>query len=193
MVMGMVSSVVNLPGQHFLHTLACAERYLAVVQPVTYLSLKGEKWIRVRNVTVGFVWPLSILIRVVVFLPSNRDVYLVLFIPVLFILFLVWVFCLSTLRVLRRSGPGEGNGARRRIDQSKLRAFDVIVCVLVVLMLRLSWTLISGPFTLNASESAKCLILSFTYWIGLPSSLLMPLLYLHRKGLLCWKKIILRT
>lgn len=189
MLMGLVLTAVSQTGQLCLHILTCAERHLAVVHPLTYLSLKGRRWIRARNVTISFVWLLSILMIINIFQLRSNDKYLVAIIPVAFTLFPVLVFCLSVLRVLIRSGPGEGNGGRQLIDQSKLRAFYVIVGVLVVMLLRLSWNIISGLLMLHFSESVKCGLIYFGLWASLPSSLLMPMLYLQRKGkLLCSKE-----
>ncbi|KAE8279329.1 hypothetical protein D5F01_LYC22916 [Larimichthys crocea] len=56
MMVGINLSVINLTGQMFFHILTCVERYLAVVHPVTYRSLKEARGIRMRNVIIGCVW-----------------------------------------------------------------------------------------------------------------------------------------
>lgn len=65
-----------------------------------------------------------------------------------------------------------------------------IFSVLVVLVLRLSWNVIAGFFLFLPSQRKgdNCLFLLFTYWMGLPSSLIIPLLYLKRKEKLFCKK-----
>ncbi len=44
---------INSNGQTLFHILTCVERYLDVVHPITYLSLRTARGIRVRNVTIG--------------------------------------------------------------------------------------------------------------------------------------------
>lgn len=130
-----------------------------------------------------FIWLLSILSIVIVVQLGSSDLYLATFLPLAFLLALFLVFCLSVLRVLIRSGPKEGRGRGRHINQSKLKAFYVVLGVLVVLVFKLVWDAIASLLTLHGNEGAKCVVVSFTYWTGLPSSLLMPVLYLQRK----WK------
>ncbi|KAG8006021.1 hypothetical protein GBF38_005130 [Nibea albiflora] len=55
-LVGIYLSVINLTGQMLFHILTCVERYLAVVHPVTYRSLKEARGIRMRNVIIGCVW-----------------------------------------------------------------------------------------------------------------------------------------
>ncbi|KAI9524366.1 hypothetical protein NQZ68_018105 [Dissostichus eleginoides] len=43
-------------GQMSLHILICVERYLAVVHPVKYRSLRQSRGDTIRNVSVGSVW-----------------------------------------------------------------------------------------------------------------------------------------
>lgn len=43
-------------GETVFHVLTCVERYLAVVHPTTYLSLRKERGIRIRNFSIGCVW-----------------------------------------------------------------------------------------------------------------------------------------
>lgn len=187
-IMGMVVSSVSLFGQLCLHLLTCLERHLAVVHPITYRNLKGERWVRGRNVTIIFVWLFSILMTINIFLLRDSSMF-IMYLPAVFGLCLVLVSCLSVLRVLMRSGPGEGNSGRQHVDQSKLKAFYVIVSVLVVLLLRFSLNFITGSLTLHVSPTVKCGLFAFGLWISMPSSLLMPLLYLQRKGkLMCFKK-----
>lgn len=57
---GIIILTMNYTGQLAFHFLTCGERYLAVVYPTTYLKLKKEKGIRIRNITIGCVWLLCI-------------------------------------------------------------------------------------------------------------------------------------
>ncbi|KAK2899691.1 hypothetical protein Q8A73_012820 [Channa argus] len=46
-------------GETFFHVLTCVQHYLAVVHPITYLSLRKHKGIRIRSITIGCIWLLS--------------------------------------------------------------------------------------------------------------------------------------
>lgn len=47
-------------GEMFFHLLTCLERYLAVVHPVVYLSLRSERGTFIRNISIGCVWVLCL-------------------------------------------------------------------------------------------------------------------------------------
>ena len=117
----------------FFHTLTCLERYLAVVHPIIYLSLKNERGIRIRNITNGCVWPLSIM-EAYVFMLFNT--YLNLSVLIVILIIIVF-FSLSVLCVLTRPGPGEQGGDGGRVDQSKQRAFYIIMVILVLLLVKI--------------------------------------------------------
>ncbi|KAI9531409.1 hypothetical protein NQZ68_041620 [Dissostichus eleginoides] len=51
-------SVVSC-GQALFHLLTCVERYLAVVHPVTYLGLRQGGGVRIRNISIGFLYVLK--------------------------------------------------------------------------------------------------------------------------------------
>lgn len=186
---------ISLSGQSFFHTLTCTERYLAVVHPVVYLRLKEEKWITARNVVIGLYWLLSALIIVSGSRGASYENYKVLyacFFSILVLeLCLVLLFSLCILRVLVWSGPGEGTGRRHHLDQSKLRAFYVVASVLVVLVIKLTWSVAAGSMFFQQIElqDGNCVFFLFEYWMGLPSSLVTPLQYLKKKRrLFCQKQ-----
>ncbi|XP_068443439.1 uncharacterized protein [Clinocottus analis] len=183
---------INITGQVLFHTLTCVERYLAVVHPVTYLGLKKGKGIRIRNLSIGCVWLLSIANIGVLFLEEKKIVG-ILFLCVLSFIFLVISFCsLSVLYVLIRPGPGAGGEGRQRVDQSKMRAFYTIVAILGALVLRVGGTTVQSVVDISpdVGESEKCIVFLSLSWFTLPSSLVLPLLFLHRAGkLLCCKNI----
>ncbi|CAJ1048238.1 hypothetical protein GBF38_004938 [Xyrichtys novacula] len=58
-MVGMYLWFIIVPGQSLFHILTCVERYLAVVHPVTYLRLKQSGGVRIRNITIGCVWLIS--------------------------------------------------------------------------------------------------------------------------------------
>ncbi|KAF3837462.1 hypothetical protein F7725_004926 [Dissostichus mawsoni] len=160
-------------GRAYFHVLTCVEHYLAVVHPVTYLSLKGQRGVRIRNICIGF-------------LRSNNSAFLdqnVFFFDLclLIISLIVVCFCsLSVLHVLIRPGPGEQGGDRTIVDQSKRRAFYTIVAILGVLLFRSCGNMaLVVPTVFN---EGICVMVVSDSWFSLPSSLVLPLLFLHRAG-----------
>ncbi|KAK2899698.1 hypothetical protein Q8A73_012827 [Channa argus] len=59
LVVSYYAASITWYGETFFHLLTCLEHYLAVIHPVTYLSLKKLRWIRVRNIIIGCIWLLS--------------------------------------------------------------------------------------------------------------------------------------
>lgn len=91
-------------------------------------------------------------------------------------------FCnLFVLGALSRPGPGEQGGDRERADQSKQRAFYTILAILGTLVLRFAWGLFWTIVYLSAGDSG-CVMMTIDVWFNLPSSLVLPLLFVHRKG-----------
>lgn len=170
-------------GEILFHVLMCFEQYLAVIHPVTYLSLKNVKWIRIRNVSICCVWLLCIMFTCLLGI-------LRFFIPELCLMILAlafYLFCsFSVLRVLVRPGPGEQGENKKRVDQSKHRAFSTIVCILGVLMLKFITNMAMALLYLS-NLNYECVIVAGMLWFNLPSSLLLPLLFLHREGKFMFK------
>ena len=189
MTVGIYLYAINLTGQIFFHVLTCVERYLAVVHPVTYLSLRQERWITIRNITIGCIWLLSI--AGTGFLPMDPIYISIAYFCLIFFVLVVILFCsLSVLCVLIRPGPGEVGGGRRQLDQSKLRAFYTIMVILGVLMFRFGCRVVTTALVnltlLGATDSCRLQLIAIG--CNQPSSLVLPLLFLHRAGkLLCCK------
>lgn len=175
---------IGLNGQAFLHFLTCLERYLAVVHPVTYRSLRNSKGIQIRNVTIGISWLLSFAIQGFLFL-ENLSLYKIVGALYLVLSIANVSFCsFSVLLVLIHSGPGKGGGKKKKIDKTKQRAFFTITAILVVLSIKFIGFLISNG-TITSKQKAQntvCAVMGTALWISLPSSLVLPLLYLHRAG-----------
>ncbi|KAM3590710.1 uncharacterized protein V6R79_014730 [Siganus canaliculatus] len=175
---------INFNAQIAFHTLTCVERYLAVVHPVTYRNLGKEKGVRIRNVSTGCAWLLSIMGTSLMGI-SSLTLMNAMIVCFLSLNLVIISFCsLSVLCALIRPGPGDGGGARQRVDQSKLRAFYTMTAILGALLLKfgsnvLTMCLYSSPLL---DESERCGAMVATFWVGLPSSLVVPMLFLHRAG-----------
>ncbi|MEQ2197382.1 hypothetical protein XENOCAPTIV_028616 [Xenoophorus captivus] len=169
-------------GQMSFHTLTCAERYLAVVHPITYLGLRNGKGVKIRNISIGCVWLLCF--AGVGLLAAESYIYLDISLLISTTI-TIFFFSISVLCVLIRPGPGEQD--KERSDQSKRRAFYVIVVILGILMLRVTASL-AWAFLDVSGHSAQCIMMIGCVWISLPSGLVLPLLYLQRAGKLVFCK-----
>ena len=190
MMMGFYFFFINLFGQMFIHVLTCVERYLAVVHPVTYLSLKQERGVRIRDITICCAWLLCATLTSVLYIGDQVIFALIFFCSITVVLIVVSFCSLSVLCVLIRPGPGEGGGGRQQVNKSKLRAFYTIMAILGVLLLRFGVNMISTVtyVTPLLGDDGSCTLWLFGNWVCLPSSLVLPLLFLQRAGkLLCCK------
>ncbi|KAF3837561.1 hypothetical protein F7725_005025 [Dissostichus mawsoni] len=170
------------PGQTLFHMLTCVERYLAVVHPVIYLRLRQGGGVRIRNISIGCVWCICFFVASLQSIPMFQLVIALMFFAISLI---VAFFCsISVLFVLIRPGPGEGGGKRERVDHSKQRALHTMMAITAALSWRLlSILLISSLY--SSPLVAKCdiaLMIWSAYWFTLPSSLVLPLLFLQRAG-----------
>ncbi|CAI5685972.1 unnamed protein product [Oreochromis niloticus] len=173
-------------GQIFFHMLTCVEHYMAAVHPITYLSLRKERGVRIRNISIGCVWLLCFAITGFIII---EDVIVpIVNICLLTLSLTVSSFCsLSVLCVLIHSGPREESRNRDRVDQSKKRAFYTIVTILGILALKSLWDLNWSVVYITGGHYA-CVLTSWGAWFNLLSNLLLPLLFLYRKGkFVCFK------
>ncbi len=171
-------------GETFFHLLTCVERYLAVVHPITYLGLRQSNGVRIRNISIGCVWLLSFVWSGITILDDITSTIISLFSLLVFSLVVVSFCSLSVLRVLIRPGPGEGGRDKERVDQSKHRAFFTMMAIMGVLCLWFGGVLVSYALGTSPllSHSVGCVVRTSAFWLNLPSSLVSPLLYLHRAG-----------
>lgn len=168
-------------GELLFHLLTCVERYLAVVHPITYRGLKTTRGVRIRNIGIGCVWLLSV--GITIMYKTVPVPYSTISISCFFTLSLMMVlFCnISVLCVLLHPGPKEGGRVKDRADQSKRRAFFTITVTSGVLWLWFVGLLVGNALNQSpVSDDVNYLMKASLAWFSLPSSLVSPLLYLHK-------------
>lgn len=172
-------------GETFFNILTCLEHYLAVVHPIAYLRLKGGEGPRIRRVTSGCAWLLSLgfmclVLDSMLFLIADTCI-------LIFSVIVISFFSVSVLCCLIRPRPGEQGGKRDRVDQSKHRAFFAISVILVTLLTRCIINLIWAASVLRGRQRA-CASMAASTWSNVPGSLVLPLLFFYRGGVfLCQK------
>lgn len=166
------------------HIMACVDRYLAVICPISYMRLRVSAG-RIQLISPLCAWLLSAALGVFSYL--EEDYYRVL-LHVLSVVSLVVISTFSThmLCALRHAGPeGAGSGAREdqgRASRSKERAAQMVVTITGTLWM---WFLaLLLPVALRnsvlQSHHGGCLVVSVGFWFSLPTDLVLPLLYLRK-------------
>lgn len=185
--------IVSFPwnAQMMFPMLVCVARYLAVVRPITYLRLKQTAGIRIRNVLTVVIWVQCTggLVGFVayIYIPKSSSIPA----SVMALCLITVTFCsLSMLGVLIRQRPGEVGQDRVRVDKSKIKAFKIIFIIMGVLFFRFGGNLVC--YSLSTSSTVNqddwCLMIASGFWFNLPSSLVLPLQFLHRNGKIpCYK------
>lgn len=179
---GVIILSMNYTGQLLFHVLTCGERYLAVVYPIIYMKLKNEKGIRIRNITIGCFWLLCITWGATLQMHTKKSFdFTHLFFMTLVLIFILMVN-LSILWVLVRLGPRGEGGRRQHRDSSKLRLLFTTTAILGVVLLKIFWSISSiAVLDLGHTEDAKmCSFTVSVVWINIPSSLVLPLLFLQK-------------
>lgn len=188
LTLGIHLLVFNLMGEACFHVFTCMEHYMAVVHPITYLSLRTAKAVQIRNVLIVFAWIMSLTWTGALY-TENLIVMISFFIFFLALLLVIISFCsISVLCVLIRPGPGKRGGGRRKLDPKKLRAFQTIMSILLVVMFRyvgyiISAALYSSP---ELEEAKHCGVFITSMWVSLPSNLVLPLLFVRKAGKQLW-------
>lgn len=166
---------ISSEGHTSFHILSCVDRLLAVVHPITYLGLKQRGGIMKRNIIIGSAWLFFVIFAVSsqVFYHSASNIC-----TLLLSILATFFCCLSVLRSLKCPGPG----ARGSTNQSKKMALNTIMAITGALMWRFGGYLsVLLIYTFSAmSEDTRCAVLISGIWFSLPSSMVLPLLYLHR-------------
>lgn len=180
---------MTIPGEMCLHSLTCVEHYVAVVHPVSYRGLRHSGRVRIRNISIGFVWLLCFgWIATKPLYTSNFPI--IPFFSFLAFAVVVVSFCsVSVLCALIRPRPGVVGQDKKRVDQSKQRAFYTVMAILTVLWLWFVGILLCFSLEVSSllSYNDGCVVMMFGVWFNIPSSVALPLLFLHRAGkLLCF-------
>lgn len=164
-----------------LDTLTCVERYLAVCHPIVFRNLKNAKGARIRNVAIGYTWSWFLLV-VVLMSTTDANAMDYFFITFTVLSMLIVLFCsLSVLFALSRPGPGKASPFRLQVDQSKLRAFYIILLILALLLTRIGGSAILSAFSNGLNNEIQCHIMLSSQLLKLPHTLLILLLLLSQK------------
>lgn len=191
MMLGIYLFCIVFPGQTFFHVLTCMERYLAVVHPIAYMHVREVSRVRIKNICTLCVWLIcgGWVGIVKLYYPSFP---MVPFLSLGICLLVIIVCCVFVLYALTRSGPGHMGKNKDRVDQSKQRAFYMITAITGVMLLRTAGFLLCFAIeTMKLVDlQVMCWLLDLVIWLSLPSSLVLPLVFLHRAGKLsgCRKK-----
>lgn len=182
-IVGLVIALVYNSGQIIINIISCGECYLAAVHPITYLSLRNAKWIRMRKTTSWCVW-LLIFGWTGVMITQNRISTIIMPLVVACAIILVSFFCVSVLYVLIWAGPAKRGGSSMRVDQTKLKAFCVMIAMMGVLLLKFGGMIGSCAlfYMSELGPVARCIGYFSMLWTCLPNGLLLPLLFLKRAG-----------
>lgn len=189
-LVGLVIVFIYSSGQIIIDVLTCAEYYLAVVYPITYLNLRKAKGIRIRKISSSCVWLFTFGWTSMMI---THDRISTIFSTCILVCAVVMVsfFCLSVLCVLNVSGPEKGNGVNAQVDQTKLKAFYVMMAIMGVLLLKF-WgymSMCAMVYIQDLGIMERCIGYCSMVWTCLPSGVFHPLLFLKRAGkLTCIKK-----
>lgn len=189
--LGMVLFYTTLPTQTLFHVLTSMERYLAVVHPITYVHLRESLGVRIRNISTVCVWLLGFGWTEAIpwYSPWHSTIF---FFSLLGLCVVVIFFCcLSVLQSLTRSRSGELDKGKEQTDQAKLKAFHMISAITGALLLRIGGVSIYlGLSELTSMDPEDlCALMDSGMWLMVPSSLVLPLLFLHREGKLPCSRI----
>lgn len=164
-------------GLERLHILTCVKHYLAVGHPITYLGLRNERGIRMRNIFSDCAWLLSMFGTG---LSMKEDIFFILYFCFLNIISIITIsFCsLCVLCILIRPGRiGTGTGLT---SQSRGHSTLLWSCWLFWY-----WGLPElwfGKCSIIQREIFVWLWNVFFLRVHFASSLVLRLLFLHRTG-----------
>lgn len=172
---------ISLCGQMSFHTLTCVERYLAVIHPITYMRMRKSSRLIARDIIIWHVWLLNCALLYIII--KEKNIFLIVYLIQQALSLAIISFCsIAILRVLRQSEVG--SSLKEKVDQSKQRAFNTITAILGTLLIRFGINVLCSTIyaTGQINHNDVCVMVNSSYWFGLPSSLVIPLLFLHRAG-----------
>lgn len=169
------------PGQSLFHVLTCVERYVAVVHPITYRSLRHSGGVRIRKISSGCVWLLCFTALAQSKLVCGYTRFILQTCFMVALLALVSFCSVSVLCILIHAGPRKAATDKAGVAQSKRRAFHTITAIMGTLWLRFVGVIFTS-FFYNPNQELRCLVQSSAAWLTMPGSLVLPLLFLHRAG-----------
>lgn len=171
--------------QMILPVMICLDRYQAVVFPITYVRLRQRAGLRIRNISTAVILLLCTANMLLVKAQMTHSQISIVQACASMLCVVTVCFCsVSVLCVLIQPAPGAGGVDRAQVDPLKRKAFNVIVIIMGVLLFKfagnLSCLIVSSlPQT---ADSLQCVIRASQMVFNLPSSLVLPLLFLHRNG-----------
>ncbi|XP_036790484.1 G-protein coupled receptor 4-like [Oncorhynchus mykiss] len=165
-------------GRPLFQCCICVERYLAVVHPVVFLKYKPLRY-RVGCCSVVWLMVLGSCCLCLFELFSPPFVYS-LFVQTMIYVLLMSFCCLSVLWALKRPGPGDGD--REGTNSIKMKAFKIILILLVYVVIpHLQVALMA--LTRSCIPYVEFVLgMSICFCICVISGFVQPLLYLHRVG-----------
>lgn len=183
-ILGFQSWIFAWHGEIVFHILTCLERDFAIVHPINYMKLKRGRGIFIRNIIIVCAWLICILKVVMIKLELNSIILTAL--DQISVLAIASFCSLSVFCILIRPIPGKHR--RGGNDRTKQRAFIIIMTSLWILFLRIGWNSILLILLINP-ELLNCSNVYTGIWLTSLSSLVTPLLFLHRaEKLACCKK-----
>lgn len=169
-------------GPLVFHIMACVDRYLAVVYPVTYLRLRGSDGIKIQIIITVCVWLLSSSLGIFAILEvDHHHIFILVLLSISLVI--ISMFSVHILCALKHAGPdGVGvRGERGNVSQSRQRAARMVMAITGSL-----WLWFFGIFLpiilIYSGHEYGCLVMLAGFWFSLPSNLVLPLLYLRKFG-----------
>ncbi|ROL52087.1 Proteinase-activated receptor 3 [Anabarilius grahami] len=170
--------LVLLIGRPLFQSCICVERYIGVLHPVTFLKFKPMKYRIVISIT-GWILTICLCILVSVNVIGLYNLLL----PGFLFFFSIKLFtCLMVLKALLRPGPGDDIKKRNGVNRDKLKAFWIIVMVLVSSVLTYGPSTISLVLYYFIDWERFLWSWSISMCLGLMSGFVQPILYLKRVG-----------
>lgn len=164
-------------GRPLFQTLICVERYIAVIHPVCFLKYKP---LRYRLVISGLVWLIVLSCSMTfAFTPSPDIILTVVLIFGVPSLLLMLFCCLAALRGLKQSQPGENRRPTERVNHAKVKAFKLILFILLLLLTHFILCLAIQVILHSVGSSLATLFTSICFFLVLLTGLSYPLGYIR--------------